>query len=625
MTKHLLHATLLMFVALSWALCMQAAEIDDVLALKAEAERYTNEDVVELYQSVRHTLLPDGRREMQITIVRLLRTYWACDHYGDPEIPYDSVRQELTVSVSRTFMPGGKIVDTTPNGFNRVTPDAVALAPDYVGLQEMVVTHLGLEPGAVTYFDYTLRDREPLGEIFSGAVLFGGRNPVLWQELVIEAPAGSRLLIKETNGVGGAQRSTANGMDRYFWRMGNLPAAWAPDAEPYAYRFRPRVSFSNALDWDAAVGRLVESIMADDVVTDGMRRVVDDDLAGDLSPESRALALQTYIRDVFNYIDHSYPLFKRTRRPAARVFESGYGHKLDLASLYAVLAREAGLSADVALVFPYTVDVPSLEPFAEAWVIVQTDGGERFLDVTKPAGTCLREEIGEAYFIRLQEGAPLSLVAMPWMNQPALSELFATWTLETNGSANGEGVWRFSGALNYASKMRGGNLEEFLSGLLSSFWQNIKIEDVRVRGLSRLESELAFHMSLPEPEDTSSGTRTFRFPDGEIVNAAFLPKDIDLAESERQVPLFLRAIGEWHSKVRLEYPDDWKIVHVPDEVSVENGWGSFVQEVRTEEGAVVVERWVQLDASTIPPETWGDFQRILHPGWNVNMQAIVFK
>jgi hypothetical protein len=161
--------------------------------------------------------------------------------------------------------------------------------------------------------------------------------------------------------------------------------------------------------------------------------------------------------------------------------------------------------------------------------------------------------------------------------------------------------------------------------LLNGIWRNIKIEDVRVRGLSRLESELAFHMSLPELEDTSSGTRTFQLPDGEIVNATFLPKDINLAESERQVPLFLRAIGEWHSKVRLEYPDEWKIIHLPDEVSVANGLGSFVQEVQTEEGAVVAERWVQLDAREIPPEAWVDFQKILHPGWNANMQAIVFK
>ncbi|MBM3324937.1 MAG: DUF3857 domain-containing protein, partial [Calditrichaeota bacterium] len=599
--------------------------IEEILPLKNEAEKYTDQDAVELYKAVRYALLPDGRREVQTTVVRLLRTYWAMDTYGDPEIPFDSVRQELIVSMSRTFMPNGKIVDTTPNGFNRITPDAVALAPDYTSLQNMVVTHLGLEPGAITYFDHTVRDRKPLGESFSGTALFGGRNPILWQELTIEVPAGTLLQVKEANGAPAAKKRTTTGVDRYFWRMDKLPAAWAPDAEPFASRFRPRVNFSNAASWDAALRPLTSAMAADTMVTPAMRRMIDEELSDEVSPESRVLAIQTYLRERFNRIEHAYPLFKRALRPAARVFESGYGHTLDLAILFAALARAAGLSADVALVFPNAPDVPGLDDFSEALMIVQTDGGERLFDVTKPPKECLRERLGDAQLLRLKPGTSLAPAPMPWVDQPTFSELLVTWNLKSDSSSSGEGVWRFGGALNHLGKMRDGKLENFLTGLLKSCWKGIVVENVRVRTMSPRESELAFDMRLPQAGDTAGGVRAFSLPDNKAYTNAVLPKNLNLAETKRPVPLFLRAAGEWHFKMHLEFPEGWKLLHLPSEVRAENGRGSFVQSIQAEKKVILVERHLRLHETTIFPEHWTDFQQIVQPAWNANVNTVVFE
>jgi hypothetical protein len=606
-------------------LLSQAATIEEILPLKSEAEKYTDQDAVELYKAVRYTLLPDGRREVQTTIVRLLRTYWSMDNYGDPEIPFDSIRQELTVSMSRTFMADGKIVDTTPNGFNRITPEAVALAPDYTGLQDMVVTHLGLELGAITYLDYTIRDRKPLGEVFSGMALFGGRNPILRQELTIEIPAGAKLQMKEINGIPAAQKSTVGGVERFFWRMDKLPAAWAPDAESNASRFRPGVSFSSAIDWDAVLKPLVSAITANEAATPEMRRMIDEELKDELSAESRIIAIQTYLRERFNRIENSYPLFKRTIRPAAKIFESGYGHSLDLAVLFAALAREAGLAADIVLIYPNTPTLPNLDDFSEALVVVQTDGGEKLFDVTKPPKECLRERLGDAQMLRLKSGASTALTPMPWADQPTFSELLVTWNLKSDSSSSGEGVWRFSGALNHLGKLRGGKLEEFFTGLLKGFWKGIVIEDVRVRSMSPRESEFAFHMRLPEVGDTASGSRTFFLPDNKAFTGAVFPKDVDVAEMKRPVPLFLSASGEWRLRIRLDYPEDWKPVHLPNEAQVENAQGSFVQTVQSEGKAITIERRMRFNERTVLPGRWSEFQKILQNAANVNVNTVVFE
>ncbi len=625
MKKHFIYAAFLLSVLWGFTVIAQAAEIDDILATRAEAESYTDKDVVDMYRSDSYKLLPDGRCEVHTQIVRFLSNYWACDHYGDPMIHYDSVRQDLTVSISRTYMPGGKIVDTTPNGFNRVTPSEVGAAPDYVAFQDMVVTLLGLEPGAITYLEYTLTDKESFGNTFAQTILFGGRNPVLRQELTIEVPAGTSLQIKEANGAPAAQKSSANGNDHYFWRMNKLPRAWHPDAEPFAFRFRPRVSFSNAVNWNAILQPLVLSIAYGSELTPQMRSMVEEELAGKLSAESRAQALQNYLHERFNHIEYDYPLFYRTVRPAARVFESGYGHSLDLSALYVALAREAGLDAEIALVFPNPVDVPSLQHFAKAWVVVGTDGGERYLDVTKPVGTCLRQGTSDGYFIRLKEGMIYNLEPLPWMQQPTLSELFVTWKLGEGDSACGEGVWRFSGALNYYGKMRSGDLPKFLAGLMKDYWPDVKVENVRVRMLSGFESELAFDLNLPDVRDSVTALRTLALPAGDALGKAFLPKDFNLAERERNVPLFLKAIGEWRFEVRAEYPDEWNVVHAPGNADVQNSYGSFAQSVSTENGAVTTQCRVHLNTHTIPAEGWSDFRKILLPAFDVNMRAIVFE
>ncbi|MBU1936999.1 DUF3857 domain-containing protein [bacterium] len=603
----------------------QAAMIDDILATRVEAESYTDMDVVDMYRSDSYRLLPDGRCEVHTQLVQLLRNYWACDNYGDPGIHYDSVRQDLSIAVSRTYMPGGKIVDTTPNGFNRVTPEEVGACPDYVNFQDMIVTMLGLEPGAITYFDYTLTDKEPLGNVFSQTILFGGRNPVLRQELTVEVPAGTSLKIKEVNGAPAAQKSSANGNDRYFWRMNKLSRMWHPDAEPFAFRFRPRVSFSNVADWNAVLQPLALSIAYGSELTPQMRSMVAEELSGELSAESRAQALQTYIHDRFNHIEYDCPLFYRTVRPAAKVFESGYGHSLDLSALYVALAREAGLDAEIALIFPNPVDVPSLQEFSKAWIVVGTDGGERYIDVTEPAGTCLRQGMSDGYFIQLKEGMSYKLEPLPWMAQPTLSELFVTWKLDKDNRACGEGVWRFSGALNYYGKMRSGDLPEFLTDLMKDFWPDVKVENVRVRMLSGFESELAFDLNLPSVRDSVTALRTLPLPNGDALSEAFLPAHFNLAERERSVPLFLKAQGEWQFTVRVEYPDEWKVVHAPSNAGVQNTYGSFTQTVTKDDKTVTTQRRVQLKTRTIPAEGWSDFRKILLPAFNANMGAIVFE
>jgi len=53
-------------------------------------------------------------------------------------------------------MADGKKVETPSNAFNEILPSFAAGAPAFNGLRDMVITHTGLERGAVINLDYTL-------------------------------------------------------------------------------------------------------------------------------------------------------------------------------------------------------------------------------------------------------------------------------------------------------------------------------------------------------------------------------------------------------------------------------------------------------------------------------------
>ena len=144
-----------------------------LVSLRLEAQQSTVPNHADaVYESMQHTweLLPDGGTIYTYGhSLKYLTNYAFTRAYGESFIVYDPNWQKLTVTKSVTTMADGMKVPSPFNAYNEVLPGFAANAAPYLHLREMVVTHAGLESGALVDFEYVVTTK-PGGGMSSSAV-----------------------------------------------------------------------------------------------------------------------------------------------------------------------------------------------------------------------------------------------------------------------------------------------------------------------------------------------------------------------------------------------------------------------------------------------------------------------
>ncbi|MBM4388149.1 MAG: DUF3857 domain-containing protein, partial [Deltaproteobacteria bacterium] len=209
--------------------------------MSKKASHFKDSDSVILLEEVEFRLRPDGRISRRHHVVRLLLTEYAVNMLNDPKIKYNSAKEDLNIIRSRTYTAGSGEIDTGINGFNPITPFELEKAPFYTNFKEMIVTHIGVEKGAVTELDYETTDKEPW-RAFAGAIILSGKEPYAAKNIKITVPDGVKLYFRfiDPSGTFGnaplAQVSSKGGETVYSWRVENIePSESFSDAPPGFY------------------------------------------------------------------------------------------------------------------------------------------------------------------------------------------------------------------------------------------------------------------------------------------------------------------------------------------------------------------------------------------------------
>ena len=155
--------------------------------------------------------------------------------YGETFIVYNPQFQTLTIDGCHTVQADETVIPLPPNALNEVLPSSAADAPAYNHMKEMVITHTGLEPGAIISLDYTITTKPGFpgsGDIFRR---FNDVSPVKDYTLTVEVPASKELTVKENMG---AKISRAGNV--YTIKASGIPGRIAEpftpaDDAPYIY------------------------------------------------------------------------------------------------------------------------------------------------------------------------------------------------------------------------------------------------------------------------------------------------------------------------------------------------------------------------------------------------------
>lgn len=264
--------------------------------------------------------------------------------YGETFIVYNPEFQTLIVDACHTVQADGTVIPLPPNALNEVLPSAAADAPAYNHLKEMVVTHTGIEPGAVIFLDYTITTKPGFpgaGDIFRK---FDEVSPVKNYSLTVNVPAGEKLIVSQNIGSkvsvspdGTVYKLTASGIP------GRVNEMFTPaDDVPYVYA---------SLLAGQGAGSLFTLIP-----NENLSNLASEICKGKTDEKEKMDAIFAWMTE--NLGISALPLrYAGKIRPSSEVISSAYGTFEERAALMLNLAKAAGIDAELVAQFAPTYPV----------------------------------------------------------------------------------------------------------------------------------------------------------------------------------------------------------------------------------------------------------------------------
>ena len=179
-----------------------------------------NNDGTYLMLKKEYTFNADGSYTLTYTHKLQYNSYFAFHRLaGETFIIYNPDFQTLKINKSETTMADGKRIVGPANALNEVLPSWAARSGAYNHMREMVVTHTGLEIGAVVELSYTIETKKPsLGYVAIYEPL-QYNLPINDLEIIFNVPSSTPFSILETDKT---QLSERNGIKTYKYKMTDI-------------------------------------------------------------------------------------------------------------------------------------------------------------------------------------------------------------------------------------------------------------------------------------------------------------------------------------------------------------------------------------------------------------------
>jgi transglutaminase-like putative cysteine protease len=555
----------------------------------------------------------DGRTVRSERRVVEFLTDWAQEVYADPFVIWDSARQKLTVNTARTTDPDGMTQDTPTIGINELALAELTAAPAYASIRETVVTHVGIRPGAKAELAWTLEDLSPPDAgIAGGEVALHWAIPIEKLEVRVNVPGGIDLQ-SACVGCELAPTVTTEG-DRtvYVWKAERLEAVDLYESSshvggPEDGLDGPRIVFSTGPSWDAIMASLDGDADPQNVTDPVIRERATQLSEGLPTVAQRVEAAQAFVAEDLATI--RLPRVAPFRLPAApaEVLARGYGSPVEKAGLLAALLRAWGVEAVAAMAGPADAPVDGVWPgaFADAWVVANVDGTQRWLPVDRRGSTAAGGLFaGRMALIPDGPGAAPELLPSAAV-ETNLADATVTVKVSDDGTATADVAVTLTGVLNTYSGLRedekdptaalGDAAAAFLpegeagEAVLTAFGEERTAGTAEVSG--RLE-EAGGTLTLPAV-----------WPGLDLLPAS-------LFRGSRETPLDLEAPFVRSVRWVVTLPDCWTPLIVPRGVRVDAAVGRFVQEVVVTGSEVRIERRVELDVGRVLPAEYEGLRAI---------------
>jgi len=410
--------------------------------------------------------------------LKLLSYYAFNRRYGETFIVFDTLYQNLKINHNVTTMVSGREVSAPDNAYNMVLPRYARDAEAYNHLREMVVTHVGIEPGAVIDLDYEIISDADFLPAMMGNEILVEDSPINELIVRIRIPDGKTLHHKLFNSDVQVSQKAENNKQVYEWKFNNLPAAHYEALQPESGDFLPRLVFSAADNWNQVKKQLIYDSAGNEIP----QHILKDMLQKSAPPLEQVLAVQKKI--VKEMAEFPVPLHAigYRFRSAQKVWKSNGGTLLEKAVLMASILNSAGIRSRAVLVSGNTnfaEDVPCLNQYNNVLVCAKPDGGAKlFLSVHDLNSKSLGHKYAGHAVLALDDsgGKQHQLPALP--ENISSCRVKVNLEMDKDQNVSGQMSLALNGTANpYIELQRQG-------GDVKSFFKGYETENLRLREMS---------------------------------------------------------------------------------------------------------------------------------------------
>ncbi len=571
-----------------------------------------------------YTLNPDGSIDFHYSKeLKLLSHYSFHRLYGETFIIYNTDFQSLQINSAYTIMADGKKIVTPENAFNEVLPRFSTDAPAYNNIREMVVTHTGLEVGAVIHLDYTINSKTGFWpELMADDVLYES-SPVEELTIRVNIPDSKNLNFELFNIEGEHLVITEKDKIVYTWTFNSLPASSKDYYQEKDHLSAPRLIFSTAKDLKIAYDYFLNQPAFDFSTNEVMDKVVNDIVVNNSDQLKLALELQKIVSNELKTLNVPLKYSGFKCNTAVETWNSNKGTYLEKVILLNALLRQAKIKSEVVAVIPnsfYYEQIGNilgfsnflvkmnLENYEEVYLSAIQTGKQNLIYSLNDKTVLLLDKNIESlkeHHVNTKMAKVFVMGEFEFLNSDSLNANMQ-FVLEANANPYFN---IFNDSSKIKSVIRGGISSKDISKVkidqLTQEVSNSHLEIIKNEPFTKLNTYLGFELPY-----VSSGVNSWH---------------INLLSSERSAVLEIPERIHERYDFNIAYSDDLKLVTTVNNIEIKNDLGFVLIKFEKLDHEIKITKEIKFEKKIIDLSSYNDFREIMNEWNNDNYKKIIFK
>lgn len=596
----------------------------DLIRTTKSADKEQQYDWYYILDEKTKIVYPDGTSEEYYNMAIKILTDKGIETWKESSLPY-GYSQRLVIEKSEVVKKNGKKTAAERND------------------NELVFTNL--EKGDAIYFKYKLESykRGKLAKEFWDKYIFNAFVPVEQVRYTLIVADKLKFNYKFHNATIEPKVSQKGEFKIYTWELKDEAAMKEETRTPPTVDIGKILHFSSVENWQAIANWYSDlsspQAKADFEVKKVFKTIFPEGKT--FNNEQKARMIYEYVVKNITYSSVSFRQSSHVPQKAAKTINTKLGDCKDLSTLYATLAREAGLEANLVLI--NTKDngkndmlLPSTE-FNHCIVKVKVDAKDYYLELTDANLPFASLPISDVEALILE--IPYNKMASNETLKPLVSPTRVTDEIrrKTSVTINKNDIVIQSASMKkghhtaytrykYASLNKEKQMEELRKGISNDYKNPVVINDANYTNLDKLEDSVKYDYNYTVKNEVIEigAMKTFKVPYADI----FVRID-HFIEDTRQFPINYWTYEDtdaYSEDMTIQLPAGSTFVEIPKDISAEfNDIKYSLTFKKTSPNTLKVFRSVKISKKNISPEEYVKFREFVNTVTAAEAKYVAFK